>query len=56
VARLARGGTEIIIAVPTLDWRRVRPHPLRWLRDPLDWRLAPYSALGDYLAPGSKLR
>jgi hypothetical protein len=56
VARLGRAGVGVVIAAPKLDWRRVRPTPLRWLRDPLDRRLAPYSALGDYLSPRSKLR
>jgi hypothetical protein len=45
------------LAVPRLDWRRIGSRPLRWLREaPLDRRLAPYSALGDYLSPKSDLR
>ena len=57
VARLGRAGVAAVASVPRLDWRRVRPHPLRWLGEaPLDRRLAPYSALGDYLSRKSDLR
>ncbi len=57
VTRLGRAGVGVVVAVPRLDWRRARLHPLRWLREaPLDRRVAPYSTLGDYWSPTSKPR
>jgi hypothetical protein len=57
-ARVGAEAVDAITAARRLDRRWfVRPHPLRWLRSAsLDERMAPYSAIGNYLPLDARRR